>query len=441
MLHLNKISVALMKKILLTLCISVSLTGCSLKKSEEKSEGKYPVIDVVNSLGKYQRAYCSDYFSSIELIPLETNTNSLIGGEPVVLANDSLIFICSYISYNFIPPRLNIHVFNYLGKYLNKIGAIGQGPGEYIGVSDFFLNHEKPTVFVHDPRSILEYECNGQFIGSFPKPNIGELSLMNISYLENDIFMGSVSYSYGNRFKYFLFDRTGNIVKEIPGCCFYDANSQLRNGLLSTINIFRLDRRLYVKDYINDTLYTIVDLNLQPVSFFDFGKYAYPLGKINSEGQKEIMPLNNDGTTNIMKINQIIGTPNHYFYSIYVPPIFPRPKARTTFFLGIKVAGEADVHGIYDIEKDVNILLDTDRHYQKGLINDINGGLSFFPRYYAGNDVVVDIWQVEDMKELLTEDYFASLPIKDPQAHLKLRELLKNLKDDDNPVVVIAKLK
>jgi hypothetical protein len=45
------------------------------------------------------------------------------------------------------------------------------------------------------------------------------------------------------------------------------------------------------------------------------------------------------------------------------------------------------------------------------------------------------------MKEDLTEEYFADREIKDPQAHQKLRELLKTLKDDDNPVVVVAKLK
>lgn len=45
------------------------------------------------------------------------------------------------------------------------------------------------------------------------------------------------------------------------------------------------------------------------------------------------------------------------------------------------------------------------------------------------------------MKEMLTEEYFSTQTIKDKEAHQKLRELLKNLKEDDNPVVVIAKLK
>jgi len=53
----------------------------------------------------------------------------------------------------------------------------------------------------------------------------------------------------------------------------------------------------------------------------------------------------------------------------------------------------------------------------------------------------VGLWYPSIMKEKLTDEYFASRTIKDPQAHQKLKELLKNLDEQDNPVVVIAKLK
>ena len=72
---------------------------------------------------------------------------------------------------------------------------------------------------------------------------------------------------------------------------------------------------------------------------------------------------------------------------------------------------------------------------------DLNGGLSFIPRYYAGNNIVVDIWNAEEMEEILTEEYFSLQTIKDQQSYQKLRKVLKNLKDDDNPVVVVAQLR
>jgi hypothetical protein len=45
------------------------------------------------------------------------------------------------------------------------------------------------------------------------------------------------------------------------------------------------------------------------------------------------------------------------------------------------------------------------------------------------------------MKEMLTDEYFATQTIKDQAGHQKLKEILLNLKEDDNPVVVVAKLK
>jgi hypothetical protein len=75
------------------------------------------------------------------------------------------------------------------------------------------------------------------------------------------------------------------------------------------------------------------------------------------------------------------------------------------------------------------------------MINDINGGLPFIPRYYLGNGVVADVWQAYVMKDILTEEYFATRQVKDQPAHQKLRDILQKLEEDDNPLVVVAKLK
>jgi len=139
-----------------------------------------------------------------------------------------------------------------------------------------------------------------------------------------------------------------------------------------------------------------------------------------------------------------VGAPNYFFYCIRTPKAFSVPKSKPVYsdILGADVNVDRYIYGIYNIAKHTNILLDTEPFYfQKGIINDLNGGLSFIPKYYAGNNEVIDIWNPADMKKLLTDQYFASLKIKDPQAHQKLKELLKTLKDDDNPVVVVAKLK
>ncbi|MDR2233475.1 MAG: 6-bladed beta-propeller [Tannerella sp.] len=94
------------------------------------------------------------------------------------------------------------------------------------------------------------------------------------------------------------------------------------------------------------------------------------------------------------------------------------------------------------IVKKRTLLLDTDLvSGMPGLINDLDCGLSFWPRYYSSDNELVDIWLSHEMKEILTEEYFAAHQINDPAAHQRLKAVLKEFKCDDNSVIVIVKLK
>ena len=76
-----------MKKLFLWIFISIIITGCF----ENSPLGKYSVIDVVNNIGNYQRVYCSDFFSSIELIPLETRDDCLLDTHSRIAVADGFI--------------------------------------------------------------------------------------------------------------------------------------------------------------------------------------------------------------------------------------------------------------------------------------------------------------------------------------------------------------
>ena len=109
----------ILTKTLIPISLFFILAGCSDKKTEKK----YPIIDVVGSVEKYQRAYCSDYFSSIELIPLEISEDYLLDVVPFprISLKDSFVFL---------EGNGRNYTFNTSGKFLNQIGERGQGPGE-----------------------------------------------------------------------------------------------------------------------------------------------------------------------------------------------------------------------------------------------------------------------------------------------------------------------
>lgn len=404
------------------------IVSCSI--SDKKITEQYPVIDLVGSVKKYQMAYCSDYFSSIELIPLETKAECLLPVVPFprIRCKDGFFFMSGE----------SLYAFDSSGKFLNPIGKKGQGPGEYILPSNFFLNTDRPVVYVADLKKILEYDFDGNHIRSIDKPEFDNNLLTNISYVGDDLFIGDVYNDGEIKYKYYLFNRDGEIINCFPNHIFFNKEKEVTGT--RALEAIRIDHQLYLKDYINDTLYVLNDSKLQPAYVFGLGKYSYPMEYLENFNMDNPFPLNSFRFGSGLGI---VGTPKFFFYKIIVPKSLPKPKAklRNNSLLGELKPDESSVYGIYDIEKKKNILLDTDKHLQKGFVNDLNGGLPIIPRYYAGDNIVVDVWNAEDMKEILTEEYFASQEIKDPQAHQKLKEVLKNLREEDNPVVVVVKLK
>jgi hypothetical protein len=283
----------------------------------------------------------------------------------------------------------------------------------------------------------LEYDFYGKFVRSIPIPVVERQKLSGISHAGDSLFIGNLYNTGKNEYKYCLFDRNGVIVKSFPNYIFFD---RVRNGFWTfdfALEPARVGDRLYLKDYVTDTIYSLTNSTLQPAFVFDLGKYTFP---------KQLLETMNIIETNkLLIIRFLLGTPKYFFYELQVPENLPTPKIQPVRYLmtGNLKTREERVYGIYNIETNTNLLLDINENLysEKGIINDLNGGLPFFPSYYAGNNILIDIWDAETMKEILTNEYFSTRQIKDQAAHQKLKELLKNLKADDNPVIVIAKLK
>ena len=414
-----------MEKLLFLLCMIFNLISCS----NEKSLKTYPIIDVVNNLGNYQKVYCSDIFSSIELIPLETSEACLLDivPYPTLLFKDGLIFMSG---------NHRLYAFDRTGKFLNQIGERGQGPGEYQYTSDVFFDSDKLSIYIEDMHKIIEYDFTGKYIRSFPIPIIDGEPLSICSYVGDNVFIGEIQYNGKNKYKYFLFNQYGDTIKCFPNHIFFDRVRPFASNFGVAKAPMRVNNLLFLKDNVNDTIYVLSDSTLQPAFVFGLGKYTFPKEYLENHEKFQLLQ-------NAITFTTIMGMPNYFFYRTVLPESFSGPKSKPVYNYITNQYSSSDraVYGLYNIKKNTNILLDSDEYLQKGFINDINGGLSIIPRFYVGNNIVVDVWYPEEMKEMLTEEYFANQKIKDSHAHQKLKEILKNLKEDDNPVVVVAKLK
>ena len=87
-------------------------------------------VDIKNS----KEPSIFDYFEHVELIPLETNKDVLIGGKM------SKVIYHQNRYYTLDVQQYIIHVFDDAGKFIFKIDKRGRGPGEYPFLDDMIIN-------------------------------------------------------------------------------------------------------------------------------------------------------------------------------------------------------------------------------------------------------------------------------------------------------------
>jgi hypothetical protein len=108
-----------------------------------------------------------DIFERIELIPLETTDESIFRASNDLIYYNGVLYILDGIGRK-------IFAFDSAGKFLFKIDDRGQGPQEYLHISDFEIDRQRNVMLVLDPvsNSLFEYDLNGRFLHRQRLPTI-----------------------------------------------------------------------------------------------------------------------------------------------------------------------------------------------------------------------------------------------------------------------------
>jgi thiamine pyrophosphate-dependent acetolactate synthase large subunit-like protein len=73
--------------------------------------------------------------------------------------------------------------------------------------------------------------------------------------------------------------------------------------------------------------------------------------------------------------------------------------------------------------------------------NDFDGGITVNPKFDAGNNKWVAELPADSLIRTLTPEYLAKSKAMYPEKKEKLKKLVENLKENDNPVIMIITLK
>ena len=148
-----------MKRTVFFVFLIVILFAC-----HSEHEVDYPVLSV--DITKMNVPSVFDIFEKIEIIPLETTDNSLIGGEGV-----GIIDFYNNHYYILNGSTQSFFCFDEHGKFVRKIGNRGLGPQEYNYITDFIINNN--VVELLSPWGFLYvYNLSGRFLNKTSLPMI-----------------------------------------------------------------------------------------------------------------------------------------------------------------------------------------------------------------------------------------------------------------------------
>jgi len=170
-----------MKSILLLLIIT--LLGCSSNmKQEPISKSGIPVINLSEDVSTVPSLLLSEVAEKLEIVPLEMTDESVLSDITEMQVTDHNIWIDH-------GREFYIYRFSRSGKFLNRIGSIGQGPGEYVNYLTFLVDEDKKEVYIFSTNNgVLVYDFEGGFkkqISDF-QTMVGMFSSIYKQYILND---------------------------------------------------------------------------------------------------------------------------------------------------------------------------------------------------------------------------------------------------------------
>lgn len=342
---------------------------------------------------------CLDNNFSIELL---TNRN-------MQLINNEL-----YISIR----GTGILLFDRSGKFIRKIGSIGIGPEEYVYHHEFTINDLNGTVYVYDiDNKVKVFSRTGHFVRSFSIDKDERGTIDDIKFFNSMLLITFPMLKEYNKYKYkwILYDTLGNIIKKQDRRTpVFSANFY---GPAST---YKIENRLSYWSLYIDTVFSILpDLSEKPNFIITSGEHRWPRKKLSVE--------------------QIVGANYLTLLNIF----------ETKRYLVINYSYQKKQHLLlYDKQKGENFLFCSKKSPTgtiiKGIENDLDGGLSFLPEIYyqeKNKEYLIGVQQPYQIINHVSSSSFKNYNPKYPEKKKELEKLANALKETDNPVLMLVRLK
>ena len=332
---------------------------------------------------------------------------------PIGLIYDKIKFINNSIYLS--AQNTGLLEFNKEGKLLRKIGSFGRGPGEYTTCYRFTIDEKTGTVYISDSGNIIKvFSRTGVFLRSLSFQEYGDMIDAIESY--NSKLFTSFSIQYENaRYEWMVFDTLGNVIKKKER-----TSPKFRSNALGSGDTYKYENLLTYWNNFTDTVFSILpDLNQKASYIISPGEHRLPKSGITAESMSAYMWF-----------RQIFETSRFIFIRYFFP------LKKYAFVLIDKNNNKPFPINLKSIDGGITL---TD-----GIINDLDGGIRFIPRSYFmenGHEFMIGLINPCQIQALVKSNGFKNTVRKYPEKKNELEKLANSLKETDNPVLMIVRLK
>ena len=360
------------------------------------------MIDLENLNG--EEITLSEIADEITYIPLDNSiTIGMINSfyNPIVIGNSVYLY----------DHETGIMVFNRIGELQGIIGTMGRGPGEYMRGNKFAVDENTGRVYVCDAGNIIKiYSGSGSFQRSISLQSYGG-SVDAIGLIDSKLFV-TYYMQYGDaEFEWVLVDSTGNLLMNKRRTDDFFSSNYLAGGGTYIVG----SKLNYWSNFI-DTVFSISDdLTINPEFIIKPGDYRLPRSRVED-------PLSQ--LSDYVTIDQVFETRSYI-------------TIRYSFYRGKNgcVLVDRYNHDTY--------LSYWERNGSGGIENDLDGGTKFLPKGYFeenGREYLVGLVEPVTLKTRIAGSEFRDIIPKCPEKKEELERLADNLKDTDNPILVLVRL-
>ena len=369
--------------------------SCSSKSGSDavgKSDAGLSVtVDLVDYIEgeKEDEIALSGLVDSLAYIPLQTPDDLPVDVLLAVKMSSDEIFV--------MDRQQKLYRFDSHGRFLNLIGSRGEGPSEYVSAVDFEIDASQDVVYLFDiyRKKIKVYQMSGAFVQDIVVPD----GVESMALLNDTCFIGYRPW-------YATVDKSDECVvfgksEEVYRTISFEPKENVEGvkiDLFRMPDFSQLASSSRFRMPFEHSVFLISDDNrVSKDVVFDMGKYLLPM-EVSMNNELYNKNLN---SSYIFELNA-----NRISDFIYMNFFYKKKHYRV----------------VYDIvhAKFYTVFVG---HEPKGIKNDLDGGATFWPMWFA-SDRMIGVVPADELEDTYVDS--------------KIKVLYDNFRNYDNPVLQIG---